>query len=139
MLARMAQFAAIFGGGSRDRSDEGGNGLGMLFIAIIAPIAALVIQMAISRAREYHADETGAKMLGEPLALASALRKLTMGVQRNPTQTNPTTAHLFIVSPLSGKSLLTVFSTHPPLEERIKRLEKMAADMSNYKIPRIVY
>lgn len=137
MLARMAQWAAIFGGSGRDR--ENNNGLGLLVIAIIAPIAAMIIQMAISRSREYQADATGARISGNPLALAGALRKLTMGVQRNPVEVNPTTAHMFIVNPFSGKSLLTLFSTHPPLEERIKRLEKMADEMSPYKVPKIIY
>jgi heat shock protein HtpX len=138
MLARMAQFAAIFGGG-RDRDGEGGNPIGLLVVAIIAPIAAMIVQMAISRSREYQADETGAKISGNPLALAGALRKLTEGVKRNPTEVNPTTAHMFIVSPFAGKSLLTLFSTHPPLEDRIQRLEKMAAESDKYKIPNIIY
>jgi heat shock protein HtpX len=139
MLARMAQWAAIFGGGSRDRDDNGGNGLGLILVAIIAPIAAMIIQMAISRSREFQADASGAKISGNPLALAGALRKLTLGVQHNPAEVNPTTAHLFIVSPFSGKSLLTLFSTHPPLEERIQRLEKMAQEMNSYKVPKIIY
>jgi len=141
MLARMAQWAAIFGGGSsRDREDNGGA-LALLFIAIIAPIAALIIQMAISRSREYQADASGGRLSGDPLALADALRKLASGVQRHPAEVNPTTAHLFIVSPLNGRSLLTIFSTHPPLEDRIQRLEKMAEEMRNegYKTPKIVY
>jgi heat shock protein HtpX len=139
MLARMAQFAAIFGGGNRDRDGEGGNGLGLLLVAIIAPVAAMIIQMAISRSREYQADASGAKIAGNPLALAGALRKLTLGVKHHPAEVNPTTAHLFIVSPFSGKSLMTLFSTHPPLEERIHRLEKMAEEMSSYKVPKIIY
>ncbi len=138
MLARMAQFAAMFGG-SRDREDNNGGGLGLLIVALIAPVAAMVIQMAISRSREYEADATGARMLGDPAALAGALRKLTAGVKRNPADVNPTTAHLFIVSPFSGKSLLTLFSTHPPMEERIKRLEKMAAEKQDSRIPRVIY
>jgi heat shock protein HtpX len=137
MLARMAQWAAIFGGGSRD--GEKNNGIGLIVIAIIAPIAAMIIQMAISRSREYEADATGARISGAPLALAGALRKLATGVQRHPMQVNPTTAHMFIVSPFSGKSLFTLFSTHPPLEERIKRLEKMDADMKAYKVPKVIY
>lgn len=140
MLARMAQFAAIFGGGSRDR-DDNNSGIGMIAIAIIAPIAAMIIQMAISRAREYQADASGAKICGNPLALANALKKLSDGVKRNPVDVNPTTAHMFIVSPFSGKSLFTLFSTHPPIEERVKRLQKMAEQVNTngYNIPKIIY
>jgi heat shock protein HtpX len=124
MLAQMAQFAAIFGGG-RDEENRGG-GLGLLFMAIIAPIAALLIQLAISRSREYQADESGAKISHKPLALAGALKKLSYASQRIPMQANPSTAHLFIVNPLTGKGLASLFSTHPPLEERISRLEGLA-------------
>ncbi len=124
MLAQMAQFAAIFGGG-RDEENRGG-GLGLLFMAIIAPIAALLIQLAISRSREYQADESGAKISHKPLALAGALKKLSYASQRVPMQANPSTAHLFIVNPLSGKGMASLFSTHPPLEERISRLENFA-------------
>jgi heat shock protein HtpX len=124
MLAQMAQFAAIFGGG-RDEENRGG-GLGLLFMAIIAPIAALLIQLAISRSREYQADESGAKISHKPLALAGALKKLSYASQRIPLQANPSTAHLFIVNPLTGGGLTSLFSTHPPLEERISRLENFA-------------
>jgi len=124
MLAQMAQFAAIFGGG-RDEENRGG-GLGLLFMAIIAPIAALLIQLAISRSREYQADESGAKISHKPLALAGALKKLSYASQRIPMQANPSTAHLFIVNPLTGGGLASLFSTHPPLEERISRLEGLA-------------
>jgi heat shock protein HtpX len=137
MMSRMAQFAAIFGGGSRDR--EGGSPLGMLVVAIVAPLAAMIIQMAISRSREYQADATGARMLGDPLALASALRKLTLGVKEHPVEVNPATAHMFFVSPFSVKSLLTLFSTHPPMEERIKRLEALAQEVNPYAAPKIIY
>ncbi len=123
-LAHMAQWAAIFGGG-RDR-DEDGGGFGMLFMAIVAPIAAMLIQMAISRSREYEADKGGATMSGNPLYLANALRKLEMANRQIPMDANPATAHMFIVNPLSGSGLLNLFSTHPPLEERISRLEAMA-------------
>ncbi|HVP37356.1 MAG TPA: zinc metalloprotease HtpX [Terriglobales bacterium] len=124
MLAQMAQFAAIFGGG-RDDENRGG-GLGLLFMAIIAPIAALLIQLAISRSREYQADESGAKICHKPLALAGALKKLSYASQRVPMQANPSTAHLFIVNPLTGGGLTSLFSTHPPLEQRISRLENLA-------------
>lgn len=127
MLANMAYFGAMFGGygGRSDRG--GGNAIGLLIMAIVAPIAALLIQMAISRAREYAADATGAKICGKPLALAGALRKLHAGVQRRPmAEANPATAHMFIVSPLSGRSFASLFSTHPPMAERIARLEQLA-------------
>jgi heat shock protein HtpX len=135
-MAQMAQFAAIFGGGrSRDDNEGGGGGIfGLLFMMIVAPIAAMLIQMAVSRSREYMADATGAKISGDPLALANALRKLHMGAQNIPLQVSPATqnatAHMFIVSPLSGGGLASLFSTHPAMEERIARLEAMAKDMS---------
>lgn len=131
-LAHMAQWAAIFGGG-RDRDEEGGGGgmLSLLFMMIVAPIAAMLIQMAVSRSREYGADETGAKTLGDPLALASALRKLQMASEQIPLQvsqaTANATAHMFIVNPLTASAFAKLFSTHPPMEERIARLEAMAA------------
>ena len=130
-LAQMAQWAAIFGGGSRDREEGGSNIFGLLFMMIVAPIAAMLIQMAVSRSREYSADEGGAKVSGDPLALASALRKLQMGAQNIPLQvsdaTANSTAHMFIVNPLSGGGIANLFSTHPPMEERIARLEAMAS------------
>ena len=135
-MAQMAQFAAIFGGGrSRDDDQGGGGGIfGLLFMMIVAPIAAMLIQMAVSRSREYMADATGAKISGDPLALANALRKLHMGAQNIPLQVSPATqnatAHMFIVSPLTGGGLASLFSTHPAMEERIARLEAMAKDMS---------
>lgn len=133
-LAHMAQWAAIFGGGSRDREEGGGNMFSLLFMMIVAPLAAMLIQMAVSRSREYMADEGGAKVTSDPLALASALRKLHMGAQNIPMQvsdaTATSTAHMFIVNPLSGGGIANLFSTHPPMEERIARLEAMAKDMS---------
>jgi heat shock protein HtpX len=133
-LAYMAQWAAIFGGGSRDRDEGGSNIFGLLFMMIVAPLAAMLIQMAVSRSREYMADEGGAKVTGDPLALASALRKLHMGAQNIPLQvsdaTANSTAHMFIVNPLSGSGLANLFSTHPAMEERIARLEAMAKNMS---------
>jgi heat shock protein HtpX len=136
-IAQMAQFAAIFGGGRRDDDDGNGGGggiFGLLFMMIVAPIAAMLIQMAVSRSREYMADATGARIAGDPLALASALRKLHMGAQNIPLQVSPATqnatAHMFIVSPLSGSSFASLFSTHPAMEERIARLEAMAKDLS---------
>ncbi len=126
MLANMARWGAIFGGMRGDDDDSGGV-IGLLAMSIIAPIAALLIQMAISRSREYLADETGARIAHNPLGLASALEKLSIASQRIPLQTSPASAHLFIVNPLKGgRSLLNLFSTHPPIEERIKRLREMA-------------
>jgi heat shock protein HtpX len=123
-LAHMAQWAAIFGGG-RDSDDEGGGVFGMLIMAIVAPLAAMLIQMAISRSREYEADKGGAQVTGNPLYLANALRKLQMANQQIPMQANAATAHMFIVNPLTGGGLMSLFSTHPPLEERVRRLEAM--------------
>jgi heat shock protein HtpX len=123
-LAHMAQWAAIFGGG-RDRDEEGGGLLGMLVMAIVAPLAAMLIQMAISRSREFEADKGGAAFSGNPLYLASALRKLEMANRQIPMDANPATAHMFIVNPLTGGGLMSLFSTHPPIEERIRRLEAM--------------
>ena len=134
-LAYMAQWGMMFGGG-RDREEGGGGGniLSLLFMMIVAPMAAMLIQMAVSRSREYGADDGGAKVTGNPLALASALRKLQMGAQNIPLQVNDATAnataHMFIVNPLTGGGLANLFSTHPPMEERIARLEAMAKDMS---------
>jgi len=124
-LAHMAQWAAIFGGG-RDRDEEGGGVLGMLIMAIVAPLAAMLIQMAISRAREYEADKGGAEMSGNPLHLANALKKLEMANHQIPMQAEAATAHMFIVNPLTGGGLMSLFSTHPPMEERVRRLEEMA-------------
>lgn len=127
-LARFLQYIAFFGSMDRDER-KGGNIFtlaALLLFAILAPIAALIIQLAISRSREYLADEEGAKICGNPLYLANALRKLAYGVKRYPmTTANPATSHLFIVNPFSGRSIFTLLSTHPPIEERIKRLERM--------------
>ncbi|MGE0684491.1 MAG: zinc metalloprotease HtpX [Candidatus Binatia bacterium] len=126
-VAYMAQWAAMFGGfGNRDDREGGGGVLGLILMAILAPLAATIIQMAISRTREYAADDSGARLCGDPLALASALRKLGMASERIPLDASPQTSHLFIVNPLSGQSFARLFSTHPPLEERIERLERMA-------------
>jgi heat shock protein HtpX len=125
MLANMAQWAAMFGGFGRD-DDEGGNNIvGLIVMAILAPIAATLIQMAISRSREYLADEGGAKISGKPYGLAGALEKLSRASRAIPMNANPSTAHMFIVNPLSGRSLMNLFSTHPPIEERIARLRSM--------------
>jgi len=121
MLANMARWTAFFGGG-RDDEDRGGGVVGLLVMAMLAPIAALLIQMAISRTREFVADATAAHLTKKPLALASALERLQMAAERIPLDANPATSHLFIVNPLSGRSLLRLFSTHPSVEERVKRL-----------------
>lgn len=125
-LAQMAQWAAIFGGG-RDRDEEGGGMLGLLVMAIVAPLAAMLIQMAISRSREYEADKGGAEISGNPLYLANALRKLDSANRQLPMQeATPASAHMFIVNPLRGGGIASLFSTHPPMEERVRRLEEMA-------------
>jgi heat shock protein HtpX len=126
MLATMARWGAMFGG-TRSNDDEGrgGNILVVLVVSIFASISAMLIQMAISRSREYYADEGGAH-LSHPLSLAKALGKLEMASQRIPMQANPSTAHMFIVNPLRGGGVFSLFSTHPPIEERIARLEEMA-------------
>ena len=124
MIAYMARWTAFFRGG---RGRRGGNIIGILVMSIVAPIVAMLIQSAISHTREYQADESGARISGAPLSLANALRKLTLASKRIPMRgANPNTAHLFIVNPLSGSGLVRLFSTHPPLEDRIARLEKMA-------------
>jgi len=128
MLARMAMWMPYFGGGGRDDEDRGGGGaLGFVFLAILAPIAATLIQLAISRSREFQADETGARLTHKPYALASALQKLEVGANRLPMDANPATSHLFIVNPIRGNALFKLFSTHPPVEERIARLQALVA------------
>lgn len=126
MLAMMAQFSAIFGGfgGGRDR---GGNIIGLLIVAIVMPIAATLIRLAISRAREYQADATGARTSGNPDALASALEKLEMGAEARPMKVNEAASHLFIVNPLRGGGWSNLFSSHPPITERARRLREMRA------------
>ena len=123
MVANMTRWFAIFGGASRDDGEDGNGGiLGLIVMSILAPIAAVLIQTAISRSREYLADATGAKLTHHPEGLASALEKLGAYSKRIPMEVNPSTAHMFIVNPLSGRNLMNLFSTHPPLEERITRL-----------------
>jgi heat shock protein HtpX len=123
ILATMARWSAIFGGAGGDNNESGRGGfIGLIAMSIIAPMAAMIIQMAISRSREYLADATGAGFVGNPEGLARALEKLGAYSKRLPLEANPSTAHMFIVNPLSGKSLANLFSTHPPLQERIARL-----------------
>jgi heat shock protein HtpX len=129
-VAHMAQWAMIFGGGRRD-SDEhesgGGGVLGGLLMIVVAPIAATLIQLAVSRSREYQADASGAQMAGQPWGLAKALEKLEMASKMAPMQdATPATAHLFIVNPLTGGGWTTLFSTHPPIAERVARLRAMS-------------
>lgn len=121
-LAQMAQWSMLFGGRSDDRE---GSPIAAIVMMIVGPIAAMLVQMAISRSREYKADEGGARIAGNPIYLANALRKLHMASQRIPMDANPATSHMFIVSPLSGGAMLKLFSTHPPMEQRIARLEGM--------------
>ncbi len=123
MLANIARWGALFGGlGGRDDNRSGGGGLGLLATAIFAPIAALLIQAAISRSREFEADKSGAELAGTPAGLANALRKLDVAAKRLPLPANPATAHLFIVQPFTGQGMVNLFSTHPPTEQRIARL-----------------
>jgi len=129
-LADMARWSMMMGGGrSRDDDNRGGGAfrlVAMILVALLAPIAAMLVQMAISRTREYGADEAGAKLSGDPYGLASALEKLGAATRNHPLpNANVATAHLFIVNPLSGGAIATLFSTHPPLEERIRRLRSM--------------
>ena len=122
MIANMLQWGAIFGmGGSRD-DREGGSPLGALAMAIVAPIAATLIQLSISRSREFVADQSGAEISGDPEALASALEKLHRTAQRIPAHVQPATASMYIVNPFSGAAMLKLFSTHPPVEERVEKL-----------------
>jgi heat shock protein HtpX len=123
-LAHMAQWAAIFGGGRRD-DDDSPSPIVMILMAVVAPLAAMLVQMAVSRSREFQADATGAKLAGRTWGLSKALEKLEIASQQVPMAANPATAHMFIVNPLSGQSFSRLFSTHPPIEERIARLRAM--------------
>jgi heat shock protein HtpX len=122
MVARLAQFAALFGGGRSDDREEGANPIALLATVIVAPLAAMLIQSAISRSREFAADATGAEIAGTPYGLADALRKLEMASKRIPMDASPATAHMFIMKPFSVSGLLSLFSTHPPTEARIRAL-----------------
>ncbi|MHB1284969.1 MAG: zinc metalloprotease HtpX [Leptospirales bacterium] len=127
MIANMAQWAALFGG--REREEREGGGVSDFLMIILAPIASFLIQMAISRSREFMADEGGAKLSGNPIFLARALAKLERGVAEEPMNANPSTAHMFILEPFKGEGLMSLFSTHPATTERIKRLERMVSAM----------
>ena len=122
MIANVIKWGAIFGMGRND--DEGGSGIAGLAMAIIAPIAAMLVQMAISRSREFEADATGARIAGNTEGLASALLKLERGVQQIPMEVNPAASHMFIMNPLAGQSLMRLFSTHPPIDERVAKLRR---------------
>jgi heat shock protein HtpX len=126
-LAHMAQWAAMFGGRAGDDEEGGSNPVALILMAVLAPIAAMLVQLAVSRAREFQADATGAQVAGHARGLAQALQKLQMANEAAPMAANPSTAHLFIVNPLSGSVLMRLFSTHPPIEERIARLRAMRA------------
>jgi heat shock protein HtpX len=130
MIANMAQWAMIFGGGRSSDEEGGSHPIAGIVAMIVAPLAAMMIQMAISRSREYLADEGGAQMAGNPLSLASALKKLHTRSAEIPMEASPSTAHLFIVNPLFGGGLMKLFSTHPPMEERVARLEAMVYGQS---------
>ena len=122
MIARMAQFAAMFGGGGSRDDREGSNPIAMIATIIFAPIAAMLVQAAISRSREFLADAGGARIAGSPYGLVNALRKLEAGSKQIPLDANPATAHMFIIKPFSGRGMLSMFSTHPPTEQRIQAL-----------------
>jgi heat shock protein HtpX len=128
MLAHMGRWAMIFGGYERDSRDNRGGGLGALLMLFVAPIAAALIQLAVSRSREYQADATGAHFTGNPYALASALQKIDAYSRRLPMQATPSTAHLFIIQPFLGISFSSLFSTHPPVAKRIERLTGRPAE-----------
>lgn len=134
VLANIARFSALFGGRGGD-SNRGGGAIGLIAMSIMAPFAAMIIQMAISRSREYLADSTGARFAGSPEGLANALEKLGQYSKRIPLNANPSTAHMFIVNPLSGRSMMSLFSTHPPLAERIARLRGNTAETGTVSEP----
>ena len=122
MVARMAQFAAMFGGGSRDDREGGSNPIALLATIILAPLAAMLIQSAISRSREFGADRGGAEIAGSPYGLVDALKKLEIASKRIPMDANPATAHMMIMKPFSVHGMLSLFSTHPPTEARVRAL-----------------
>lgn len=125
MIANIAQWGAILGGLNRDDEEGGAGFVGSIVMAIVAPIAAMIIQMAISRSREYLADETGAQLTGNPQGLANALLKLEQAASRLPMHVNPSVSHMFIVNPLSGEFIMRLFSTHPSISDRVRRLQSM--------------
>ena len=133
MLANLARFAAIFGGNDNDsRGGGAANLVVMLFVSLLAPIAAMIVQMAVSRTREYVADANAARLTKQPMSLASALQKISNGAQAIPMDVKPATAHMFIMNPLSGRKAFNLFSTHPAVEDRIKKLKDMAGQTGQY-------
>jgi heat shock protein HtpX len=132
-LAEIGRWGMMFGGYERDREGRGGGGFAALFMLILAPIAAMLIQLAVSRSREYQADASGAHYTGNPYALASALAKLDAYSKRLPLQATPSTAHLFIIQPFLGQSLMGLFQTHPPIAKRIERLTGRPAEFSGLR------
>jgi heat shock protein HtpX len=130
-LSRIAQWGMMFGGGRRDEREGGGGALGLVVTMIIAPLAAMLIQMAISRSREFQADDTGARLVRDPEALASALRKIAGGAAQVPLDASPQTAHMFIINPLRASVFQNLFSTHPPLEQRLERLQQVAVELGH--------
>ncbi|PIU41707.1 MAG: protease HtpX [Candidatus Omnitrophica bacterium CG07_land_8_20_14_0_80_42_15] len=126
MIANMARWAAIFGTGGRDRNRGNSNLIGLLIVSILAPLAAMIIQLAISRTREYAADNRGARFAHSPYGLANALKKLDESTRYRSLNASPQTAHMFIVNPLRGEGVMNLFSTHPPIKERVRRLEGMS-------------
>ena len=126
MIANMARWAAIFGTGGRDRNRGNSNLIGLLIVSILAPLAAMIIQLAISRTREYAADNRGARFAHSPYGLANAHKKLDASTRYRSLNASPQTAHMFIVNPLRGEGVMNLFSTHPPIKERVRRLEGMS-------------
>ena len=124
-LMMVARFAMFFGGGSRDNDNRGGNPIALLATMLLAPVAAMLIQAAISRSREFEADAGGAAIVGHPRGLASALRRIESAVRTVPLDANPATAHMFIIKPFSGRGMLSLFSTHPPTEDRVRALMQL--------------
>lgn len=126
-IMMVARFAMFFGGGSRDNDNRGGNPIALIATMLLAPIAAMLIQAAISRSREFEADAGGAAIVGHPQGLASALRRIESAVRSVPLDANPATAHMFIIKPFSGRGMLSLFSTHPPTEDRVRALMQLTA------------
>lgn len=135
MIVQMAQFAALFGGLNRD-DEEGGSPIATLALLIVSPLLATLLQLMVSRSREYLADATGAQICGKPLALADALRRLESGAAQMPAHGDPATAHMFIINPLRGDGLMNLFRTHPATEDRVARLENLAAEMGVTRVRR---
>lgn len=130
VLADMARWSVMFGGPRRDDDERGGNGLAVIVLALVMPVVATLVQLFISRQREYAADDTGARLCRDPMALAVALERLEYGAARVPMQANPATAHMFIVNPLTADGIMSMLSTHPPTRDRVARLQALARDLA---------